>query len=156
MDLPTVSRRLTPRAAIALQRRLASKVVPRLTEPLPPKPSVAGADVAYDKHSDRLFAAVVVLRLPELAVVEQATVCDRVRFPYVPGLLSFREAPALLKCFRQLRQRPDVVLVDGHGVAHPRRFGIASHLGVLLDVPTIGCAKSILVGKHEPLGMRRG
>lgn len=156
MDLPAVDLRLTPQAAVALQRQLAGKVVQRLTQPLPAEPLVAGADVSYDRGSDRLFAAVVVLQLPQLALVEQVTVRDRARFPYVPGLLSFREAPPLLECFRRLQRRPDVLLVDGHGVAHPRRFGIACHLGLLLDVPAIGCAKSILVGEHGPLGACRG
>lgn len=117
---------------------------------------MAGADVSYQKGGDKLFAAVVVLQLPTLRLVEQATVVARARFPYVAGLLSFREAPALLAAFRKLRARPDLVLVDGHGIAHPRRFGIASHLGWLLEVPTIGCAKSILCGTHGRLARPRG
>lgn len=147
---------LTPRAAIALQERLRGNV---LVAPLPPLGAgalVAGTDVSYDKLSDRLFAAVVVLRLPDLEVVAQATAADDARFPYVPGLLSFREIPPLLACFRKLRVAPDAVLVDGQGLAHPRRFGLACHLGWLLELPTIGCAKSILCGAYENLPERRG
>jgi deoxyribonuclease V len=142
-----------------MQRRLAGQLLRQLPAPLPANPLVAGADIAYDppqRDSDRLLAAVVVLRLPGLQLVEQAAVADRARFPYVPGLLSFREAPPLLKAFRKLRCRPDVLIIDGHGLAHPRRFGIASHLGWLLDLPAIGCAKSILCGATGPLGASRG
>ena len=147
---------LTPRAAISLQEKLRGKVV---VEPLPPLGDgalIAGTDVSYDKHSDRLFAAVVVLRLPDLEIVEQATAVDHARFPYVPGLLSFREIPPLLECFRKLSVTPDVVLVDGQGLAHPRRFGLACHLGWLLELPTIGCAKCILCGSFEKLAAHRG
>ena len=153
---------MTPKEAVRIQRRLRGKLArlwrdsTRLPAPLPRHPLVAGADISYDKNSNKLFAAVVVLRVPALEVVEMATVVDRARFPYVPGLLSFREAPVLLKCFRKLRCMPDVVMIDGHGLAHPRRFGIACHIGWLLDVPTIGCGKSILVGEHKRLGKRRG
>jgi deoxyribonuclease V len=147
---------LTPRAAIALQERLRGKVVVALLPPPGDGALIAGTDVSYDKHSDRLFAAVVVLRLPGLELVAQATAVDRARFPYVPGLLSFREIPPLLACFRKLPVTPDVVLVDGQGLAHPRRFGLACHLGWLLELPTIGCAKSILCGVHASLPARRG
>ena len=147
---------LTPRAAVALQRRLAENVATKLERPLPGHPLVAGADISYDQRSDRLFAAVIILQLPGLEVVEQSTHIDRARFPYIPGLLSFREAPALLKAFQKLRTTPDVVLIDGQGLAHPRRFGIASHLGWLLELPTVGCAKSILCGEYGKLSVRRG
>ena len=175
---------VTPKEAVQIQRRLRRKLArlwrdsTRLSAPPPRHPLVAGADISYDKSSDKLFAAVVVGRmvgndpLPapspprgeganwkaqrDFEIVETATVVDRARFPYVPGLLSFREAPVLLKCFRKLRCAPDVVMIDGHGLAHPRRFGIACHIGWLLDVPTIGCAKSILVGEYQRLGKRRG
>ena len=147
---------LMPRAAIALQQRLRVEVIPYLPQPLPAAPLVAGVDVSYDQHSDRLFAAVVVLQLPALKVIAQATAVDRARFPYVPGLLSFREAPPLLRCFRKLECVPDAVMVDGQGLAHPRRFGLACHLGWLLELPTFGCAKSILCGAYGPLASRRG
>ena len=147
---------LTPRAAIELQQRLRSEVIQQLPQPLPAVPLVAGVDVSYDQHSDRLFAAVVVLQLPALKVSAQATAVDHARFPYVPGLLSFREAPPLLRCFRTLECVPDAVMVDGQGLAHPRRFGLACHLGWLLELPTFGCAKSILCGNYRNLVVRRG
>lgn len=106
--------------------------------------SVAGVDVST---KDVGRAAVVLLSYPDLTVIETALAERPLGFPYVPGLLSFREAPVVLAAFQKLRQEPDLIMVDGQGIAHPRRFGIASHLGVLLDKPTIGCAKSILVGR---------
>jgi deoxyribonuclease V len=117
---------------------------------------VAGADVSYDRGSPVLFAAVVVLDPASFAVIESAGVESRARFPYVPGYLSFREIPPLLEAFAKLAARPDLVVCDGQGRAHPRRFGLASHLGVLLDLPTIGCAKSRLVGEHREPGPLRG
>lgn len=147
---------LTPRAAIALQERLRAKVIVAPLPMLGDGALIAGTDVSYDKHSDRLFAAVVVLRLPKMEIVEQATAEERARFPYVPGLLSFREIPPLLECFRKLSLTPTAVLVDGQGLAHPRRFGLACHLGWLLELPTIGCAKSILCGEFINLSARRG
>lgn len=147
---------VSPSAAVAIQRRLRSRVRCRLTRRLPSELLVAGTDISYDRGSDVLHAGVVLVRLPDLAVVERQFVVARARFPYVPGLLSFREAPALLRCFRKLKQRPDLVMVDGHGVAHPRRFGIASHLGLILNVPACGCAKSILCGSHGALDYKRG
>jgi deoxyribonuclease V len=113
---------------------------------------VAGADVSEKDGSAR--AAIVVVR--DLEPVEEATAEQPVRFPYVPGLLSFREIPPLLAAWRKLRTRPDVVIVDGQGYAHPRRFGLACHLGVLLGLPTLGCAKSRLIGEFEEPGPQRG
>jgi deoxyribonuclease V len=117
---------------------------------------VAGADVAYDKRSDRLFAAIVVLRIRPFETLEQVVVEGKATFPYIPGLLSFREAPVVMKAFEKLSVRPDVLMCDGQGVAHPRGFGLASHLGVLLDVPTIGCAKNRLCGTHREVGPDAG
>lgn len=117
---------------------------------------VAGADSAIDPRSGLAFAGVIVYRFPEMIEVERVWVKRRLIFPYVPGLLSFRETPVLLRAFAKLRQTPGLIFVDGHGYAHPRRFGIASHLGVVLDCPTIGCAKSILVGTVENLGNKAG
>jgi len=139
---------VSPREAMEIQLRLRERVrvapldVERVRR-------VAGADVSFDKGSDTIFAAVVVLELPHLGIVEHATMTTRTRFPYIPGLLSFREAPAVLKAFEKVTQWPDVLLVDGQGLAHPRRMGLACHLGVWLDLPTIGCAKSLLVGTYE-------
>jgi deoxyribonuclease V len=117
---------------------------------------VAGVDVSYDRGSPWLFAAVVVLDAESLAPLACASVRRRATFPYVPGYLSFRELPPLLEAFGKLGHQPDLVLCDGHGRAHPRRFGFACHLGVALDVPSVGVAKSRLVGTHREPGPRRG
>lgn len=145
---------LSPREAIALQRRLRSGLILR-GGPRAPR-LVAGADVAYAKELGRCYAAVVVLNLPDLRVVEEASAERAVTFPYVPGLLSFREGPAVIDALARLRCRPDLIMFDAQGYAHPRRFGLASHLGYLLDVASIGCAKSILVGEYEGLGAEAG
>lgn len=143
------------REAVALQRELAARV--RLVDCLPrPLQNVAGVDVSYEKNGELFFAAVVVLSWPDLETVEEAFAVDRVSFPYIPGLLSFRELPVVLEAFRRLHAVPDAVLVDGQGIAHPRRLGIACHLGLWLDLPTVGCAKSRLCGEHPPPGARRG
>jgi deoxyribonuclease V len=117
---------------------------------------VAGCDLAYHPTEPVLFAAVVVARASDRVVIETRTVTREVTFPYVPGLLSFREVPALLTAFGQLRHRPDVVMLDGQGIAHPRRFGLACHLGLWLGVPCLGCAKSWLVGEHGEPGPGAG
>jgi deoxyribonuclease V len=117
---------------------------------------VAGADAAFDLQAGLVFAAVVILTFPSLEPVETVVHRERLSFPYIPGLLSFREAPALLQTFKKVRHSPDVILVDGHGVAHPRAAGIACHVGICLDKPTIGCAKSLLVGTHRMPGLSRG
>ncbi len=118
--------------------------------------TVAGIDVSFDRGKPDLFAAVVVLDADSLEVVEIASERQDARFPYVPGYLSFRELPAVLDAWRKLARPPDLVICDGHGRAHPRRFGLACHLGVLLDVPSIGCAKSRLCGSYREPGQRRG
>ncbi|HEV8717260.1 MAG TPA: deoxyribonuclease V [Candidatus Binatia bacterium] len=118
--------------------------------------TVAGIDVSYDKGSDWLFAAIVVLRLPDLQVIDTASTTTLVPFPYVPGLLSFRECPAVLQAWEKLQLKPDCLMCDGQGIAHPRRLGIASHLGLWLDLSSIGCAKSLLVGSYQEPGEKRG
>ena len=143
------------RQAVALQKSLAAKV--RLVKKISGRMKlVAGVDVSYEKHGDLFYGGVVVLSFPELETVEEVGAVDRVDFPYVPGLLSFRELPVLLKAFSSLQSVPDAVLVDGQGIAHPRRFGLASHLGLWLNIPAIGCAKTRLCGEYEPPGEIRG
>ena len=145
---------LTPRAAIALQHRLRSKVV-RLGRPQNVR-HVAGTDVGFERGGKITRAAVAVLSFPELELVDRAVVRQPTRFPYIPGLLSFREIPALLDALDGLQVKPDLLLVDGHGIAHPRRFGIASHLGVYCGATVIGVAKSRLCGEHGEPAQRRG
>lgn len=145
---------LPPAAAIALQRDLAQRVV--CLDDLGPVRTVAGVDVSTNRFSDVGYAAIVVLSLPDWRVVDVAEARMVLTMPYIPGLLSFRELPVVLKAWEQLSIEPDLVMVDGQGRAHPRRFGIACHLGVWLDRPTIGCAKSRLVGDYAPLGPDRG
>jgi deoxyribonuclease V len=140
--------------AVALQGRLAGcvDVSPRLDS----FRLVAGCDVAYHLTDPVLFAAVVVLDARDLSVVEERVVTREVVFPYIPGLLSFREIPPLLSAFAELRSAPDVVMLDGQGIAHPRRFGLACHLGLWLGVPCLGCAKSWLVGEYAEPGPNAG
>ena len=140
---------VSPEEAIRIQRRLASQVISR-GEPEGVE-LVAGVDISVDR-AGRGRGAVVVLSYPELRLVERVVEEREVPFPYVPGLLSFREAPVLLPALERLRHRPDLLLVDGQGLAHPRRFGIACHLGLLLDLPAIGCGKSRLVGEYREPG----
>jgi len=139
-----------------IQERLREEVVFQKIS-LPSIKWIAGADVSFDKSvKDVGFAAVCVCSFPGMQLQEKVTISASVSFPYIPGLLSFRESPVLLEAFRRLHQWPDVILMDAQGVAHPRRFGAASHIGVLLDCPTIGCAKSCLIGKYAPPGYRKG
>lgn len=145
---------LTPRDAMREQERLRERVI--LTDNFKAVRLVAGADLAFDPETDLAFAGVIVYRFPEMEEVERRMARRKLRFPYVPGLLSFREGPALLAAFARLKTEPDLILIDGHGRAHPRLFGIACHMGVLLDKPTIGCAKSLLVGEHGDPGKRAG
>jgi len=142
----------SPKEAVVLQRELAARVLPRRTFGEPRL--VAGTDVSV--RGGRVRAAIVVLSLPDLEVVEVATAVRPTEFPYVPGLLAFREVPVLLDAWERLEAEPDVLVVDGHGLAHPRRFGIACTLGVLLDRPAIGCGKSRLCGTHREPALRRG
>ncbi|MBI3622424.1 MAG: deoxyribonuclease V [Nitrospirae bacterium] len=144
---------LTPKDAIALQRRLVNHVVTE--NQLGAVRFVAGADIATYKDSPDGYAGVVVMSSPGLEIVETASATVKLTFPYIPGLLAFRELPVLLEAFAKLTRTPDLILVDGQGLAHPRRFGIACHLGLLLDLPTIGCAKSRLFGRHEAPPLRK-
>lgn len=141
--------------AIQIQEILRNSLI--LKKPQVKIHKVAGTDVSFDKRSDRFFAGVVVHEIKsELEKIEEVTVTGRVKFPYIPGLLSFREAPILLRAFRKLKTNPDVILFDGQGIAHPRNFGLASHIGLILNKPSIGCAKSLLVGEYEEVGNKIG
>ena len=144
----------TAEAATALQRRLAASVETR--DRFGDVRLVAGVDVGYDKRSDALCAGIVVLDAETLDGVDSVLHVDRARFPYVPGLFSFRELPPLLRAFERLTRWPDLVVCDGHGLAHPRRFGLACHLGVQLDLPSIGCAKTPHYGRCGEPGAERG
>jgi deoxyribonuclease V len=136
------------------------RALSRLVDTQGPGPStvatVAGLDIAYDTGSDHIVAAAVVLDAVTLQPVATATASGRATFPYVPGLLAFREIPALISALNTLRMVPDLVVCDGYGVAHPRRLGLACHLGVLTDLPTIGVAKTPYIGTHDALGPHRG
>ncbi len=144
---------LTPKEAARLQQELRSRVIAE--DRLGDVRLVAGLDAGFDdKNTAR--AAVVVLSFPELELVEQAIARVPVTFPYVPGLLSFRELPALITALEKLKNIPDLLLDDGQGVAHPRRFGIASHLGVITGIPAIGVAKTRLIGEHGTVPKHRG
>ncbi len=156
MRLPRMPHRwdLTPAEAAAVQRRMAQRV--RQT-PLEGEPRfVAGGDVSFFDEGRRLVAGWVVWDSLAESVVATASDVGDAAFPYVPGLLSFREAPVLLSALTRLELSPDVLMLDGHGLAHPRRFGLACHIGVLIDRPTIGCAKSRLCGHYKDPGSRAG
>ena len=145
---------LKPTDAVQLQKELKSQIQ---LQPLSQPPRlIAGADLSFDKGSDTVYAGIVVLSLPDLQIVEERGLQTTATFPYVPGLLSFRESPAILEVWEKLENKPDLLVTDGQGTAHPRGFGVACHLGLWLDVPTIGCAKTLLCGKYETPGEARG
>lgn len=150
----THSWKVTPREAVALQQELRTKIEIRPLEDVPR--TIAGADISFNRFSDVVYAGIVVLKFPSLEIIEEAGVQTRATFPYVPGLLSFREMPALLEAWQKLSAPPDVLVMDGHGTAHPRHFGIACHAGLYLDLPCLGCGKSVLTGKFEEPAAERG
>jgi deoxyribonuclease V len=138
-----------PRASIALQQELAGRI---LLAPAAADASfrrIAGVDVSFERGGKVLWAAVVVVEIPAFRIVEAAYARAAADFPYIPGLLSFRELPVVLQAFRRIRNRPDAVICDGQGLAHPRFFGLACHLGLWLDLPAVGCAKTRLVGEYR-------
>lgn len=145
---------LSPKDAIRLQQQLAKQV--RLADDFGTINLVAGVDVGFEDEGRVTRAAVAVLEFPALELEEVAIGRCKTRFPYVPGLLSFRELPAVLKALEKLQSVPDILLCDGQGVAHPRRFGIASHLGLICNLPSIGIGKSRLLGTHAPVPDERG
>lgn len=137
----------SPKEAVALQRefRQQLKIVP-LQKAVA---TVAGADLSFNRFSTIVHAGIVVMSYPSLEIIDRAGYTDITRFPYVPGLLGFKEVPALSGAWEKLKIKPDVLVVDGHGFAHPRRLGIATHFGIVMSTPTIGCAKSKLVGDYK-------
>lgn len=144
---------MTPRDAIALQKRWSKRVITQ--DRFAEVTSVAGVDVGFEDQNRITRAAIVVLSFPELQPIDSALVKQPTTYPYIPGLLSFREMPAILKAYQQLQIQPDLLLCDGQGIAHPRRFGIACHLGVWLDVPAIGVGKTRLTGTYsEPANVK--
>ncbi len=145
---------LCPKEAISFQKKLSLKVKLEKFDVSSLK-TVAGADVSYLKVHKLALAAVVIIELQSFKTIEQSTFVGEIKFPYVPGLLAFRELPALLNCFLNLTHSFDVVLVDGHGIAHPRRFGLASHLGFILNKPTVGVAKKLLYGQRVIPGEKK-
>lgn len=143
---------LSPKQAISIQNKLKRKIrlkgyqaIPRL---------IAGVDVTFKE--DKAMGVVVVLSYPEFKIIEWVRRTIKITYPYIPGLLTFREGPVLEKCFKALKQKPEIIIFDGQGLAHPRNMGLATHLGILLDKSTIGCAKSRLWGAHTKIGNYRG
>lgn len=156
MKIPPLHKwNLTPAEAIELQNRLAHRVIRRDELPATVR-TVAGIDLGYNEAATECRAVVAVLSFPELSLIEAQEEIMPIQFPYIPGLLSFREIPVLINAVEKLENIPDLILYDGVGIAHPRRFGIASHVGVVTGIPTIGVAKSILLGSHAKLGNERG
>ncbi len=145
---------LSVKEAIALQKTLAAQVRIR---PLPTGlKTIGAADISYSRHTNLLIAVILSLSWPGLDLLESVHYVCKAAFPYVPGLLSFREVPPLLEAYRKIREKPDVLLCDGQGIAHPRKLGFAAHLGLCLGIPTVGCAKSRLCGDHDSLTLKKG
>lgn len=144
---------VSPQEAVTIQLALRSQLQLHGTGPFA---TVAGIDVAYDKRSKLMYAGAVVMSADGCELLDYATATASAEFPYIPGLLSFREIPAVIEAWQQLKTPPDCLICDGHGLAHPRRFGLACHLGLVLDLPSIGCAKSLLVGTYREPRARRG
>lgn len=145
---------LTPAHALKLQAEMRPRTD---LSPMSAAPRViAGADISFNKYSEVVYAGMVLMTFPALQIVHRESVVTRATFPYVPGLLAFREAPALIEVWNKLPHKPDLVILDGMGIAHPRRMGIAVHFGILTGVSAMGCGKSLLTGKHEPLGEEAG
>ena len=146
--------KVTVKEAIQIQEALESRII--LKKTFSKINTIGGGDVAYSKSRNLLFGAIVVLSFPQMEILDTATSDGKVPFPYIPTLLSFREGPILSKTFQKLRVKPDVMIYDGQGLAHPRGMGLASHMGLWFDLPSIGCAKTPLLGKFIPPGRSRG
>jgi len=145
---------IKPVEAKKLQLQLQKQIT---LDPLTEFPDlVGGADISFNRGSNLMHAAIIVLRLPDLKLIACSLVKDETPFPYIPGLLAFREMPGLLKAWQQLNVKPGVLILDGHGIAHPRRMGIATHFGIEVDHPAMGCAKNVLTGSYGELGEKKG
>ena len=151
---PLHSWKVSVQKAIQIQEHLKDRVV--LKKTFSKAKTIGAGDVAYSKNRDQLFGAVVVLAFPEMGIRDTATAFGNIPFPYIPGLLGFREGPILIKAFQKLKVKPDVMIFDGQGIAHPRGFGLASHVGLWLDVPSIGCAKTRLLAEPISPGPLKG
>jgi deoxyribonuclease V len=145
---------LSYKEAIEIQHHLASQV--RFTAIRKKPKIVAGLDCAFSNDGKKIFAAAIVIDLSDFSVIETTIATRKVEFPYIPGLLSFREAPVCIDTIEKIKTAPDVFIIDGQGIAHPRRLGIACHIGLLIDKPTIGCAKSRLIGTFDEPGSKKG
>ena len=143
---------VSPQEAIKIQKDLKSNI--SLKKSFSKIDKIAGADVSYYKN--KMIAGVIVFEFPNLKAIEKQSFISPVNFPYIPGLLTFREGPSILAAYEKIKNEPDIILFDGQGIAHPRRMGIATHLGLFLDKPTIGCAKSRLSGKYTTVGEKKG
>ena len=143
---------VSPQEAIKIQKDLKSNI--SLKKSFSKIDKIAGADVSY--YQNKMIAGVIIFEFPNLKIIERKSFISPVNFPYIPGFLTFREGPSLLETFKKIKNEPDVILFDGQGIAHPRRMGIASHLGLFLNKPTIGCAKSRLSGEYIPVGEEKG
>lgn len=139
--------KITPSEAIALQEQMQKQIC---LKPFDREiKTIGGADISFNKYSDVVYAGIVVLSYPDMSMIHHASVISKATFPYIPGLLGFREIPALSEVWDKLEIKPDVLVLDGHGIAHPRRVGVAVHLGITENIATIGCAKSLLVGNYD-------
>lgn len=140
--------------AIQIQEALKDRII--LKKPFSKVRTMGGGDVAYSKNENRLFGAIVVLSFPDMEILDMATADGKIPFPYIPNLLSFREGPILIQIFEKLRVKPDIMVYDGQGIAHPRGIGLASHMGLWFDLPSIGCAKTPLLEGFSSPGASKG
>ncbi len=145
---------VSPREAIKLQEKLKKKII--LKKSFSKVKRIAGTDISFSKGSNRTYTAVIIFSFPELEILEEEHTIGSLSFPYIPGLLTFREGPLLIEVFKKIKIEPDVVIFDGQGIAHSRRLGLATHMGILLDKPTIGCAKSRLIGTYQEPKREKG
>ena len=143
---------VSPQEAIKIQKNLKSNI--RLKKSFSKIDKIAGADISY--YQNKMIAGVIIFKFPNLKIIERQSFVASINFPYIPGLLTFREGPSILSAFKKIKNEPDIILFDGQGIAHPRRMGIATHLGLFLNRPTIGCAKSRLSGKYTSVGEQKG